>query len=41
MPTSIYLYVIDSDAAYEKALQAGGISIFPIMTLPSGERYGA
>jgi uncharacterized glyoxalase superfamily protein PhnB len=40
MPTSIYLYVIDSDAAYEKALQAGGISIFPIMTLPSGERYG-
>lgn len=40
MPTSIYLYVTDSDAAYEKALQAGGISIFPIMTLPSGERYG-
>ena len=40
MPTSIYLYVIDSDAAYEKALQGGGISIFPIMTLPSGERYG-
>lgn len=40
MPTSIYLYVIDSDAAYEKAIQAGGISIFPIMTLPSGERYG-
>src|SRR6478752_4051450 len=32
MPTSIYLYVTDSDAAYEKALQAGGISIFPIMT---------
>jgi uncharacterized glyoxalase superfamily protein PhnB len=40
MPTSIYLYVTDSDAAYERALQAGGISIFPIMTLPSGERYG-
>ena len=40
MPTSIYLYVNDSDAAYEKALQGGGISIFPIMTLPNGERYG-
>ena len=40
MPTSIYLYVTDSDAAYERALQAGGISIFAIMTLPSGERYG-
>jgi uncharacterized glyoxalase superfamily protein PhnB len=40
MPTSIYLYVTDSDAAYERALEAGGISIFPIMTLPSGERYG-
>ena len=40
MPSSIYLYVTDADAAYEQALQGGGISIFPIMTLPSGERYG-
>ena len=40
MPTSIYLYVTDSDRAYEKALSHGGVSIFPIMTLPSGERYG-
>jgi uncharacterized glyoxalase superfamily protein PhnB len=40
MPASIYLYVTDSDATYEKAMRSGGISVFPIMTLPSGERYG-
>ena len=40
MPTSIYLYVHDSDAVYHSALNAGGVSVFPIMTLPSGERYG-
>ena len=40
MPTSIYLYVTDSDAVYQTALNCGGISVFPIMTLPSGERYG-
>jgi len=40
MPTSIYLYVTDSDRVYEKALKEGGVSVFPIMTLPSGERYG-
>ena len=40
MPSSIYLYVRDSDAVYRSALNAGGVSVFPIMTLPSGERYG-
>jgi len=40
MPTSIYLYVTDSDTIYERALRAGGVSVFPIMTLPNGERYG-
>jgi len=40
MPASIYLYVRDSDAVYHSALNAGGVSVFPIMTLPSGERYG-
>ena len=40
MPTLIYLYVTDSDAVYQTALNCGGISVFPIMTLPSGERYG-
>ena len=40
MPTSIYLYVTDCDTVYRQALAAGGISIFEIMNLPSGERYG-
>jgi PhnB protein len=40
MPSSIYLYVTDCDTVYQRALSAGGISVFPIMTLPSGERYG-
>src|SRR5438046_8576472 len=38
MPTSIYLYVADCDAVYQYALSAGGVSVFPMMTLPSGER---
>jgi uncharacterized glyoxalase superfamily protein PhnB len=40
MPASIYLYVPDCDTVYQRALNSGGISVFPIMTLPSGERYG-
>ncbi len=40
MPTSIYLYVTDCDAVYQRALEAGDISVFDIMNLPSGERYG-
>ncbi len=40
MPTSIYLYVPDCDAVYQQALAAGGVSVFEIMNLPSGERYG-
>jgi len=40
MPTSIYLYVADCDAVYERALNSGALSVFPMMTLPSGERYG-
>jgi uncharacterized glyoxalase superfamily protein PhnB len=40
MPTSIYLYVRDCDAVYHSALNSGGVSVFPMMTLPSGERYG-
>jgi uncharacterized glyoxalase superfamily protein PhnB len=40
MPTSIYLYVSDCDAVYQRALRSGGLSVFPIMALPSGERYG-
>src|SRR5438105_14639626 len=40
MPRSIYLYVTDCDRVYQRALDSGGTSVFPIMTLPSGERYG-
>ena len=40
MPTSVYLYVTDSDQVYRQALEADGVSVFPIMTLPNGERYG-
>jgi uncharacterized glyoxalase superfamily protein PhnB len=32
--------VRDADAVYYSALSAGGVSVFPIMTLPSGQRYG-
>jgi PhnB protein len=41
MPASIYLYVRDSDAVYHSALNAGGVSVFPIMTLPSGDGMAA
>jgi PhnB protein len=40
MRSSIYLYVSDCDAVYQRALDSGGVSVFPMMTLPSGERYG-
>jgi PhnB protein len=40
MPSSIYLYVLDCDTVYQRALASGGVSVFPMMTLPSGERYG-
>jgi len=40
MPSSIYLYVPDCDTVYQSALASGGVSVFPMMTLPSGERYG-
>ena len=40
MPSSIYLYVSDCDTVYQRALSSGGISVFPMMTLPSGQRYG-
>ena len=40
MPASVYLYVTDCDAVCQSALQAGGVSVFSVMTLPSGERYG-
>ena len=40
MATSIDLYVRDCDAVCHRALGSAGASVFPFMTLPSGERYG-
>src|SRR5436309_15810965 len=40
MPTSTYLYVPACDAVYQRALDSGGVSVFPMLTLPSGQRYG-
>jgi uncharacterized glyoxalase superfamily protein PhnB len=36
MPSCIYLYVQDTDAAYKKALQAGGLSLLE----PADQFYG-
>jgi uncharacterized glyoxalase superfamily protein PhnB len=41
MPSSIYLYVTDCDAVYQRALQAGGTSVKEVQDIPfNGERYG-
>jgi PhnB protein len=41
MPTSIYLYVKDADATYNRALQAGGISTQAPSNQFFGDRSGA
>jgi PhnB protein len=41
MPASIYLRVADADAAYRKAIAAGGTSVAEPTNQPhAGERYG-
>lgn len=41
MPASIYFYVENCDAVYEKAIKAGGQSIMPPTDMEhAGERYG-
>src|SRR5215468_5217748 len=30
MPSSIYLYVLDCDTVYQRALASGGVSVFPM-----------
>ncbi len=37
---SIHLYVEDCDAVYDKALEAGGKSVFEVTDMPYGERSG-
>ena len=40
MPANIHLYVEDADAVYERALAAGGTSLYPVTDFPYGERGG-
>lgn len=41
MPSSIYLYVEDCDAVYDRAIKAGGVSVMPVTDMHhAGERYG-
>jgi PhnB protein len=37
---SIHLYVPDCDAVYQKAINAGGKSVFEVTEMPYGERSG-
>jgi PhnB protein len=39
-PTTVHLYVDDADAAYERALQAGATSIYPVDDQFWGDRQG-
>src|SRR5882762_4834837 len=40
-PMAIHLYVDDSDATYERAVQAGATPIYPMTDQPWGDRQGA
>ena len=40
MPTAIYMYVPDVDAVYERAIAAGGQSLYPPADQPYGDRQG-
>ncbi|HEX5633089.1 MAG TPA: VOC family protein [Gemmatimonadales bacterium] len=39
-PVSIFLYVEDADATFQRALDAGGAEIMAMATQPHGDRYG-
>ncbi|MFN7947505.1 MAG: VOC family protein [Blastocatellia bacterium] len=41
MPTTLYLYVREVDATYERAISAGGVSISPPQNQFYGDRCGA
>src|SRR5258707_289998 len=38
MPAFLYLYVVDIDATYQRALQAGAVTLEPPQDLPYGDR---
>lgn len=39
-PSNIHLYLEGADAAYERAIQAGAISVYEVRDMPYGERSG-
>ena len=39
-PSALHLYVEDADAAYNRALQAGAASLYPMTDQPYGDREG-
>jgi PhnB protein len=41
LPTALHVYVADTDAAYDRALKAGGVSIQAPADQPYGERSGS
>ena len=40
MPSTLYMYVDDSDTTYGQALAAGAVSVLEPATYPHGDRYG-
>lgn len=41
MPTSVYLYMEDCDSVFQRAVEAGGVSVMePTTKYHAGERYG-
>jgi PhnB protein len=40
MASSMYMYVDDADAVYNRALEAGATSVFPVADQPYGDRLG-
>ncbi|MGI9552290.1 MAG: VOC family protein [Aurantibacter sp.] len=40
MPAGFYVYVADCDRAYQKALEAGAVSVLEPNNFPHGDRYG-
>src|SRR5262249_26660090 len=40
-PTALHLYVTDADAVYRRALEAGAVSLRPLVDQPYGDREGS
>jgi PhnB protein len=40
LPSMVYMYVDDADAVYNRALEAGATSLYPVAQQPYGDRVG-